>query len=107
MGQASQADPSIGATIMSGEAADAAAVSSPADLLPVPASAPAGDVADSSTEPPIAADGMAEAPSPVVVPDLPVLDHEERVAIVAEVGDRRPDSLAERPNTSIAAVKGI
>jgi hypothetical protein len=104
MGQASQADPSVGAAIMSGEAADTAAVSSPADLLPVPASAPAGAVADSSMEPPIAANGMAEAPPPVVVPDLPVLGHEERVAIVAEVGDRRLDSLAERPNTSIAAV---
>jgi hypothetical protein len=34
MGQASQADLPVGAAIMPGEAADAAAASSPADLLP-------------------------------------------------------------------------
>jgi hypothetical protein len=40
----------------------------------------------------------------VVIPDLPVLGHEERAAIVAEVGDRRPAALAEgRPSTSTAA----
>jgi hypothetical protein len=40
----------------------------------------------------------------MVIPDLPVLGHEERAAVVAEVGDRRPDALAEgRPNTSTAA----
>jgi hypothetical protein len=51
---------------------------------------------------------MAEAPPPVVIPDLPVLGHEERVAVVAEVGDRRPTSLAEeRPNTSIAVVPEV
>jgi hypothetical protein len=104
MGQASQADPSVGVAIMPGEVADA--VSSPADLLLVPALAPAGAVADSSAEPLVAADvGMVEAPPLVVVPDLPVLAHEERVAAVAEVGDRRPASLAEeRPSTSIVAV---
>jgi hypothetical protein len=106
MGQASQADPSVGAAIMPGEAADMAVASSPTDLLPVPASTPAGAVADSSAELSIAADvGMAEAPPLVVIPDLPVLGHEEKAAVVAEVGDRRPASLAEeRPNTSIAAV---
>jgi hypothetical protein len=89
-----------------GEAADAAAASSPADLLLVPASTPAGAVADLPTEPSVAADvGMAEAPPPVVVPDLSILGHEEGVAVVAEVGDRRPASLAEeRPNTLFAAV---
>jgi hypothetical protein len=94
MGQASQADPSAGAAIMPGEATDAA--SSPADLLPVPASTLAGAVADSSAEPSVAADvGMAEAPPLVVVPDLPIPDHEEKAAVVAEVGNRRPASLAE------------
>jgi hypothetical protein len=93
MGQASQTDPSVGAAIMPGEAADAAAASSLADLLPVPASTPAGAVADSSTEPSVAADvEMAEAPPLVVVPNLPVLGHEEKVAVVAEVGNRRPAS---------------
>jgi hypothetical protein len=106
MGQASQADPPVGAAIMPGEAADAAAASSPADLLPAPASTPAGAVADSPVEPPVAADvGMVEAPPPVVIPDLPILGHEERAAVVAEVGDRRPATLAEgRPSTSTAAV---
>jgi hypothetical protein len=106
MGQASQADPTAGAAIMPGETADAAAPSSLADVLPVPASTPAGAVADSSTGPPVTADvGMAEAPPLVVVPDLPVPGHEEKAAVVAEVGDRRPVSLAEeRPNTSIAVV---
>jgi hypothetical protein len=48
---------------------------------------------------------MVEAPLPVVIPDLPVLGHEERVAVVAEVGDRRPATLAEgRPSTSTAVV---
>jgi hypothetical protein len=42
---------------------------------------------------------------PVVIPDLPVLGHEERAAVVAEVGDWRPATLAEgRPSTSTAAV---
>jgi hypothetical protein len=41
----------------------------------------------------------------VVVPDLPVLDHEDRAAAVAGVGDRRPATLAEgRPSTSTAMV---
>ena len=41
----------------------------------------------------------------MVIPDLLVLGHEERAAIVAEVGDRRPATLAEeRPSTSMAVV---
>jgi hypothetical protein len=48
---------------------------------------------------------MAEAPPPLAISDLPDLGHEEGVAVVVEVGDRRPASLAEeRPNTLIAAV---
>eukprot|EP00267_Zea_mays_P041687 XP_020393609.1 CASP-like protein 4A1 [Zea mays] len=93
---------------MLGEAADAAATSSPADLLPAPASTPVGVVADSPVEPPVASDvGMAEAPLPVVLPDLPVLGHEERAAVIAEVGDRRPATLAEeRPNRGHSAKSG-
>jgi hypothetical protein len=109
MGQASQADPPVGAAITPGEAADAAVVPSPPDMLPAPASTPARAVANSPADPPVAADvGMVEAPPPVVIPDLPVLGHEERVAVVAEVGDRRPATLAEgRPSTSIAAVPDV
>jgi hypothetical protein len=90
---------------MPGEAADAAAAPSPPDLLSVPASTPAGAVADSPVEPPVAAViEMVEAPPPVVIPDLPVLGHEERAAVVAEVGDRRPVTLAKgRPSTSTVA----
>jgi hypothetical protein len=78
---------------MPGEASDAAA-----------APTPAGAVADSPVEPPVAADvGMVEAPPPVVIPDLPILGHEEGAAVVAEVGDRRPATLAKgRPSTSTA-----
>jgi hypothetical protein len=105
MGQASQADPSVRATIMPGEVADAAAASSLADLL-VPVSTPAEAVADSSAELPVAADvGMAEAPLPVVLANLPVLGHEERAAVGAEAGDRRPATLAEeRPSTTATMV---
>jgi hypothetical protein len=47
-------------------------------------------------EPPVAADaGMAEVPLLEVVSDLPSLGHKEGVAAVAEVGDRKPTSLAE------------
>jgi hypothetical protein len=78
MGQASQDDPPVGAAIMPGEAADAAAAPSPPDLLSVPASTPVGAVVDSPVEPSVTADvGMVEAPPPVVIPDLPVLGHEE------------------------------
>jgi hypothetical protein len=105
MGQASLADPPVGAAIMPGEAADAVAASSPADLLPAPTSTPAGVVADSPAEPPVTADvGVVEAPPPAVIPDLPVLGQEERAVVVAEVGDRRPATLAEeRPSLSSAA----
>jgi hypothetical protein len=78
MGQASQADPHVGATITPGEAADAAATLGPADLLLVPASTPAGVIADSPVEPPVTADvGTVEAPPPMVIPDLSILDQEE------------------------------
>jgi hypothetical protein len=109
MGQASQADPPVGAAIMPREAADAAAASSLADLLLVPASTPAGAVVDSPAEPPVAADvGMVEAPPPMIILDLPVLGHEERATVVAEVGDRGPATLAEgRPSTSTAAVPDV
>ena len=75
-------------------------------LLLAPASTPAGAVADSPAEPPVASDvGMVEVPPLVVVPNLPVLGHEERAAAVAMVGDRRPATLAEgRPSMSIVAV---
>jgi hypothetical protein len=88
-----------------GEVADAAAAPSPPDLLPAPTSTPAGAVTNLPAAPPVAADiGMVEAPPPVVTPNLPVLDHEERATVVAEVGDRRPTALAEgRPSTSTAA----
>jgi hypothetical protein len=88
------------------EAADAAAAPSPPDLLPAPASTPVGVVADSLAGPPVAADvGMVEAPPPMVISDLPVLGHEERAAVVTEVGDRRPAALAEeRPSTSTTVV---
>jgi hypothetical protein len=106
MGQDSQDDPSIGAAIVLGETADAAVTPSPSDLLPAPASAPAGAVADSPVGPPVAPDvGMVEVPPLVVVSDLPALGHEERATAVAEVGDRRPTTLAEgRPGTSTAMV---
>jgi hypothetical protein len=76
--------------------------------LPALASTPVEAVADSPAEPPIATDvGMVEAPPPVVIPDLLVLGHEERAAVVAEVGERRPATLAEgRPGTSTAVVPG-
>jgi hypothetical protein len=47
-------------------------------------------------EPPTAVDaGMAKVPLLEVVSDLPSLGHKEGVATVAEVGDRKPASLAE------------
>jgi hypothetical protein len=106
MGQASQADPHVGAAITPGEAADAAATLGPADLLLVSSSIPAGVVVDSLVEPPVAADvGTVVAPPPVVVLDLSVLGQEEGAAVVAEVGDRRPATLAEEgPSTSTAVV---
>jgi hypothetical protein len=48
---------------------------------------------------------MVEVPPLVVIPDLPVLGHEERAAVVAEAGDQRPATLAEeRPSTSTTVV---
>jgi hypothetical protein len=48
---------------------------------------------------------MVEVPPLVVVPDLPVLGHEEWATAVVEVGDRRPATSAEgRPSTSTAMV---
>jgi hypothetical protein len=77
------------------ETADAVVAPSPPNPLPAPASTPVGAVADSLAEPPVASDvGMVEVPPLVVVPDLPILDHEERATAIAEVGDRRPTTLA-------------
>jgi hypothetical protein len=89
-----------------GEAADAATVPSPPDMLPAPALTLAGVAAHSPVEPPVATDvGTVEAPPPMVIPDLPVLGHEEGATVVAEVGDRRLATLAEeRPSTSTAVV---
>ncbi|XP_020395599.1 casein kinase II subunit alpha-like [Zea mays] len=81
---------------MPGEAVDAATAPSLPVLLPTPASIPARAIADSPAEPPVVVDvGMAEAPPPLVIPDLPIIDHEERTTVVAEVGERRPTTLAE------------
>jgi hypothetical protein len=57
-------------------------------------------------EPPVAADaGMAEVSLLEVVSNLPSLGHKERAAAIAEVGDRKPASLAEgRPSTLSAMV---
>jgi hypothetical protein len=109
MGQASPADLPVGAAIVPGEVADAIAASSPPDLLSAPASTPAEAVADSPAEPPVTTDvGMVEALPPVVIPDLPVLGHEEGATVVAEVGDRRLATLAEeRPSTSTAVVPDV
>jgi hypothetical protein len=84
MGQASQADPHVGAAITLGEAADAAVALGSADLSPVSASTPAGVVADSPVELSVTADVMTvEAPPPVVIPDLSVLSQEEGAVVVA------------------------
>eukprot|EP00267_Zea_mays_P045012 XP_020397246.1 predicted GPI-anchored protein 58 [Zea mays] len=106
MGQASQVEPPVGATVIPGEAVDVAAAPSSPGLSPAPASIPAGAVADSPAEPPVTADvETAEAPPPSVIPDLPIFDHEEGAAVVTEVGERRPVTLAEeRPETSTAVV---
>jgi hypothetical protein len=69
---------------------------SPPDVLPAPAPASAEAVAILPVEPPVAADaGMDEVPLLEVVSDLPSLGHKEGEAAVAEVGDRKPTSLAE------------
>jgi hypothetical protein len=47
---------------------------------------------------------MAAAPLPSVTLDLPIFNHEEGAAVVAEVGERRLVTLAEeRPDTPTAA----
>jgi hypothetical protein len=91
---------------MPGEAVDAAVAPRPPVLLQALALIPAGVVADSPAEPPVVADvEMAEVPPPLVIPDLPIFDHEEGAAVVAEVGERRLVTLAEeRPDTSTAVV---
>jgi hypothetical protein len=106
LGQASQADPFIGVAIMPGEAAGVVAAPSPPDVLPALAPAPVEAVAVLPTEPPVAVDaGMDEVPLLEVVSDLPSLSHKERAAVVAEVGDRKPASLAEgRPSMPSAMV---
>jgi hypothetical protein len=106
MGQASQADPHVGAVITPGEAADAVAAPGPTDLLLVSASTPAGVIADSPLDPPVAADiETVEALPPEVIPDLSVLGQGEGAAVVAEVGDQRPATLAEEgPSTSTMVV---
>jgi hypothetical protein len=82
---------------MPGEAVDAAAALSLPILLPAPASIPAEAVADSPAEPPVTADvETAEVPPPLVIPDLPILDHEEGASVVAEVSERRPVTLPRR-----------
>jgi hypothetical protein len=106
MAQASQDDPHVGAAITPGEAADAAAAPGPADSLLVSASTPAGVVVNLPVEPLVAANvEMVEAPLPMVIPDLSVLGQEEGATAVAEVGDRRPATLAEEgPRTSTEVV---
>ena len=85
MGQAPQADLSIGAAIVPRETAGAAAALSPHDVLPELAPASVEAVAVLAMEPPVADDGgMAEAP-------------------LLEAGDRKPTPLAEEvPNAPTA-----
>jgi hypothetical protein len=77
MGRAPQADPSVEAAVVPGEAASAAAALSPPDVLPALAPASAEAIVVLPVEPPVAADAEM-----VEVPPL-------------EVGDRKPVSLAE------------
>jgi hypothetical protein len=77
MGRAPQADPSVEATVVSGETAGAAAALGPPDVLQAPAPASAEAVVVLLVEPPVVADAeMAEA-------------------LLLEVGDRKPPPLAE------------
>jgi hypothetical protein len=63
VGRAPVADPSVEAVVLQREAAGVAATSSPPDVLPALAPAPAEAVAVLAVEPPVAADAeMAEAP---------------------------------------------
>jgi hypothetical protein len=109
MGQASQANPSIRAVIMPGEAADAVVAPSPPDVSSVLASTPATVVADSPAEPSTAPDVEMVGASPLaVVPDLPIPGPKEGANAVAEVGDRKPATLAEgKPNVSMAMVPDV
>jgi hypothetical protein len=106
MGQAPQADPSVGAAIMPGEAAGVAAALSPPDLLLAPAPASAEAIAVLPVEPPVAADaGMAEVPLLEAVFNLPSLGHKEGATAIAKVGDWKPTSLAEVvPDASTSGV---
>ena len=100
MGQVSQADPSVGAVVVPGEAADTAVAPSPPDVSSVPASTPVAVVADSPAEPSTASDVRMVGASPLaVVPDLPVPGPEEGADAVAEVGDWKPATLAEERTT--------
>jgi hypothetical protein len=73
MGQVPRADPSAGAAIALEETTNVAMAPSPPDLLLAPALTPAGAVADSPAEPPVAPDvGMAEAQLLEVAPTSPV-----------------------------------
>jgi hypothetical protein len=109
MGQASQADPSVGAVVVSGEAADAAVALSPPDASSVSVSTPAAVAVDLPVEPSIAPDvGMVGASSLAVVPDPFVPGPEEGADAVAEVGDRKPATLAEgEPSASMAMVPDV
>jgi hypothetical protein len=105
MGQASLADPPIGAAI------------TPVRLLmrPRPRARltccrrrhrllPESSLIRPRSRPSPPTSGAVEAPLPAVIPDLPVPGQEERAAVVAEVGDRRPVTLAgERPSSSSSA----
>jgi hypothetical protein len=106
MGQASQADPSIEAVVVPGEAADAAVALSPPDVSSVPASTSVAVIADSPAELSTALDvEMVGALPLAVVPDHPVPGPEEGANAVAEVGDRKPATLAEgKPSASMAMV---
>jgi hypothetical protein len=85
MGQASQADPSVRAAVVPGEAANVAVAPSPPDVSSVPASTPAAVIADS-----------------------PVPGPEEGANSVAEVGDRKTAILAEgEPSASMAMVPDV
>jgi hypothetical protein len=86
-----------------------AAALSPLSSTSTPTLIPAGGAAGAPTEPSTAADvEMTEVPPPpapsvLVVPDSPVFDHGEGVAVVAEVGEHRPAALTEeRPDASAA-----
>jgi hypothetical protein len=111
MGQASQADPSVGAVVVPGEAADAAvAVAlSPPDVSSVPALTSGAVVADSLAEPSTAPNIEMVGASPLaVVPDLPVPGPKEGANAVAEVGDQKPATLAEgKPSASMAMAPDV